>query len=545
MGRKRDTVDIIKALVALCTPTVSITASLDNLDGTHTLSIPNTYWLTGGVQKIITIDSIDYRIIDFVINQSITIKPELDSDPPPTVSSFILDKPHFLHGTTEEAAVDQQKEMAANNRLPFVYLIEPLQETDIKDEGNIWGRESSPRLYFMDESIENWNPPTHKINVVEPVRQMVELFFSKIKEEEDNLYKEILECGEIAAPNWGKFVKDRGYKGKFFSDTISGLQIDFDLTMSKTACDDLIPEVECLLQAAVSTTNESILGAKDGTANSNITGESSLGNLGILWTTVDGAIPPGQETNTNLNGLSGGTYRVDATDNGIMSCISDSSGTVEDGSPFFLNALTFDGANDRVEHTQIDIAINEDFTYNMWINPKSTDLKALYTGDGPNTNALVTLNNVIRPFIDNTLYFFTLDSTVITNRWAMITVTRISGVLNVYKDGKDSVGGGQVVTSATNFDAFGDDRTPTGFGFFGTFDEISIYKGTGTTAAQALELYNDGFGKDPNTVIGTPTAYWKLNESGTDTTAIDEEGNFDGTLEDFPVSDMWVDHDSV
>jgi len=366
MPRKRDTVDIIKALVALLTPTISITSQVDNLDGTFTLLIPNTHWLTGGVKKLLNIDSIDYRVQSFVINESITIKPEKTSDPAPSVNSFMLDAPHFLHGTTEMAVIDQLQSMDPNLRLPFIYLIEPLEETDIKDEENPWGRESRPRLYFMDESITAWNPPTHKTNVIESVRQMVELFFSKIQEEEDNLYREVLECTEIAAADWGKLSTDKGYKGKFFSDTVSGLQIGFDFVMSKTACEDIVEAVQCTLTINVEASDESSIGAGDGTAQSNVTGESSPANLSILWTTIDGTIPAGTETNADLEDLVSGTYTATATDSGIQSCVRVGVGTVSAPTAELFMA-DFDGANFLSQSNAYFKKTNTSFTMFGWL----------------------------------------------------------------------------------------------------------------------------------------------------------------------------------
>ena len=319
MGRTRDTVDIVKGLVATLTPTLSITGTVDHGDGTYTLNIPNTYWLR--ISKRITISAIEYRVTALVINESITISgPSV-----PVVDSFVIPAPHFLHGDVEMTAIKQQEPKAAIDRTPFIYLIEPLTETELKDEFSIWGRSSTPRLYFMDESVTNWNSEQHKTNVIEPVRQMIELFFDKIADEEDNLYGEVKERQTTAAPDWGKFVSDKGYKGKFFADTISGLQVGFDFLMSKTSCDDLTDSTECPLQVQVYTFAESVGGANDGKAVAAV--EDSLGAVTFAWTGPSGFT----STDQLIEDLVPGVYIVTTTDGGGASCSKGASGTVASG----------------------------------------------------------------------------------------------------------------------------------------------------------------------------------------------------------------------
>jgi hypothetical protein len=619
MGRKRDTVDIISALVALCTPTISISLNVDNGDGTHTLSISNTYWLR--LTKIIDIGGVNYLIESFIINKSITVSPVSSSDPPPSVSSFVLPKPHFIHGTTEEATVDQQEDMAANNRTPFVYLIEPLPEKDIKDIEDPWGRESRPRLYFMDESIENWNPPTHKTNVIEPIRQMMQLFFDKIADEEDNLYKEILEIDSIAAPNWGKFVTNKGYEGKFFSDTISGLQVDFDFTMSKDACEDIISATECPLQIKTCVFPESAGGANDGKIGVSVF--NGIGNISFLWTgpsitplnendqeieslapgiyvvtvTDDNTIncsrgasatvasggaaptcdisiseftitPPSIEgatdgeilatiiDNTGLAilewnngvpvstanpvvGLGEGNILLIAVDNGISGCFTTRQAVMPDG-PFSRgNCLDFNGINQGVNFDLINISDSEDFAVNVWLTPNVLIQAVILCGDA---NDFISINTAtqIRVSIDGVIYDFTVPS-ISTGVRLMVSVSRISGTLRVYTDAVESTTGGQTSTEKTFYKDFGTYGALPSLGFDGLINELAIRDQQGITSGQITSLYASGGGANFNKIIGESTAYWRLNESGTDTIAVDENGNYPATLNaNFPASGMWV-----
>jgi len=87
------------------------------------------------------------------------------------------------------------------------------------------------------------------------------------------------------------------------------------------------PPITCNIAVTVSVTDETIVGANDGTATANDTG--GQGTITYLWTTSDGSIPAGQETNQTATGLSPGTYTVLVTDDITAGCTATDSGTVE------------------------------------------------------------------------------------------------------------------------------------------------------------------------------------------------------------------------
>ena len=77
----------------------------------------------------------------------------------------------------------------------------------------------------------------------------------------------------------------------------------------------------------------------------------------------------------------------------------------------------------------------------------------------------------------------------------------------------------------------------------GIMDENALWGNVVGTAQNAIDLYNSGNGALASDVIASPTAYWRMDESGTDQTAIDSSGNGNnGTLNNFPSSGMWVIH---
>lgn len=335
--RTKDTVDAVKELVSELTPIYIIKEAIDNGDGTFTLSTNRTYWLT--INKRITIDSIEYRITAFEINVSITIKPITTGDPIPTVTFFTIPAPLFFHGVTLMAVDEQGKNKDPNGRIPFVWLYEILDETVIKDEFDPWGRSSKPQLFFMDESsLENWTSADHKTNVLEPMRQMVELFFEKINDSEGDKYKEILTSSQIARANWGKFITDLGSVKKFFNDDLSGHQVGFDFVMSKTECDTRSENVvACNLTAQVTTIAETGVGENDGIAIS--TPINGIGPYTYSWSGPSGF----SSTLQCIVGLEPGVYTVVITDQGVEQCTDQESGTVVSAGAcgLIIDSITF------------------------------------------------------------------------------------------------------------------------------------------------------------------------------------------------------------
>lgn len=111
---------------------------------------------------------------------------------------------------------------------------------------------------------------------------------------------------------------------------------------------ELEDPVVCTIGVTVGVTAETIEGANDGTASATPSG--GQGTLTYLWTTGDGSIPGGTETNQNITGLSSGTYTVVVTDDIIPSpvCSATDNGTVNttaidsDAQAFFTAASITD-----------------------------------------------------------------------------------------------------------------------------------------------------------------------------------------------------------
>jgi hypothetical protein len=87
-------------------------------------------------------------------------------------------------------------------------------------------------------------------------------------------------------------------------------------------------------------------------------------------------------------------------------------------------------------------------------------------------------------------------------------------------------------------------KTGTSYGKFdGIYDEVAIWNNHTATPSEVSDLYNSGAGNFADSVIPSPTMYWKLNETGSAITAIDSRGNGNnGALVNFTLPGAWVPH---
>lgn len=114
----------------------------------------------------------------------------------------------------------------------------------------------------------------------------------------------------------------------------------------------------------------------------------------------------------------------------------------------------------------------------------------------------------------------------------MVTFTRISGTLRCYLNATESTTGGVTAVKTTMFNTIGSFTNPLA-GWKGLLDKPGVNIGSGATSAQISDLFDGGNGANFDDVITNPTAHWRFTESGTDSTAVEITGNFDGTLNNF------------
>jgi len=223
----------------------------------------------------------------------------------------------------------------------------------------------------------------------------------------------------------------------------------------------------------------------------------------------------------------------------------------------FGNALLFDGVDDHVNtlaNTFDDLFYNASdlYTASGWFNPTSSGTYPIILTTSIAGEFFLELDVTV-----GTVYWRnggsirTYSSTGWTlnswNHYAIVkTGTGDSGDLYINGVLQSSYGGVLASTKSTTtqnliIGAYYNYGAP----FEGKMDETAIWNGTAATQQNITDLYNGGNGALASSVISSPTAYWRFNESGIATTLNDETSNFDGTLFNFPTKGMWVPHTST
>jgi hypothetical protein len=183
MDISKSTYELLLPIIARINNLIGVTSVTNNTDGTFTLTTCNTLWATVGFP--ITINTVDYKIVDFVDNTSITVKPKTGTTAP-TTGAFPLYVPKFYHGTIKATEVDLNKKINNNllswDKLPMIWLHEPIEEIISPGEEEAIYRRSNCELYFLNEAnFAGWNNDDHYKYAIKPMRKLFMAFYESMK----------------------------------------------------------------------------------------------------------------------------------------------------------------------------------------------------------------------------------------------------------------------------------------------------------------------------------------------------------------------------
>lgn len=229
--------------------------------------------------------------------------------------------------------------------------------------------------------------------------------------------------------------------------------------------------------------------------------------------------------------------------------------------PFsFGNALQFDGVNDYVSFGGSNVLAdpNSAWSVGLWFkldaNLTFQTLLRLRSGTASQPFGVITSNiggySDISFGSNGTFYRGKISFSMTTATWYYLTIT-FDGVsatsassYTVYINGVS-----QSITASGAFVSFTDESilgaTNTGgiLLFDGIEDEIAFWQQE-LTPTEVSNQWNGGNGNFADIDV-TPLVWFRMNESGTDTTAVNSGSGgatYDGTLNNFPASGMWVAH---
>jgi hypothetical protein len=273
----------------------------------------------------------------------------------------------------------------------------------------------------------------------------------------------------------------------------------------------------CNISVTVDAEDETSLGANDGTAEANPTGEQITGQVSYLWD------DPLAQTTKIASGLSPNTYTVEVTDLNLGSCTAQGSGTVNEGTGELFSA-EFNELN-YLSSTDPSFEIgNVSFSMDCWV--KATDIDPFHimgrmgaTGDfaygmtistsgvtsfiSSNGSSLTT-STANLSISAGTYYHIACIYDSVANLW----ISYIDGVAGTPVNHS----GGAFVPSGLEFRISGrNDLDP--FNFNGCVDAACVML-RALSAAEIFDLFNDEqtyLERNKTNML----SYWKLNETDT------------------------------
>jgi len=216
--------DIIRDIVTGLTFTEAITNLVDNGDSTYTIEVCKTYHVQAGCSTI-SIGGIDYNVTAVVDNTSITVSAAVL----PVGTTYTIAAPFYFAGTRIAVNAKLSLIESYEDKLPFVFLWEVVQEGIITDEESRLEQETTVRLFFLAPRDKEINDTDTLYNdSVDPMGNLLEAFVESLEGNVLILDDNIDRYDRLALPKFG-VTSDEGAKDSFFNEYLSGLELRITL----------------------------------------------------------------------------------------------------------------------------------------------------------------------------------------------------------------------------------------------------------------------------------------------------------------------------
>ena len=219
------TVDFIEGIVDDMTPTITIESVVDNGDGTQTLTTCDTYWIRKYLD--ITINSVEYSVLSFVKDVSITIS----SATLVTSTSFVLTASYYFHGSPMQVNNEFLIKKNEANKYPLVYLAESLTDNHY-DELDGKDKDMNLRIFFLDSfANKNDEVDAHYTNVIVPLNASLDYFVELLKSNSTTLPFSYDVTNRVKV---GVYSTNQGNTSQIFEDPLDGVEFVATVTTLKS-----------------------------------------------------------------------------------------------------------------------------------------------------------------------------------------------------------------------------------------------------------------------------------------------------------------------
>ena len=223
-------VDILNGIVNAIDLTIKVDSIVDNGNGTYTLNVCETKYLTVN-KTIVDANTVDFKVISFVKDVSITVK-DIANGIAFTTSSLTIPRPKLIHGTPK-IANDEYKNLSkrTNKRTPFIWLLENYEFEDMGFNSE-FDAKFRFKLFIMDWFEVNWKNDEHKEFAIKPMTELVDIIMDII----DNSFNfEERESHTVKIrPRFGVIITNQGNSDKIIDEDLSGVEVTMELKVFDT-----------------------------------------------------------------------------------------------------------------------------------------------------------------------------------------------------------------------------------------------------------------------------------------------------------------------
>ena len=232
-----NTIDYIKGIIEGLTFTQKISNIIPGTSET-TFETCKTYWIFP--KSIITINGLDYKVLDFEINESVTIRGILSG----TETDFTIKAPNFFRGTPMQTSNALHMIKDWKKKLPMAYLIQPMNETrSLTTLERIGITAEGVRILFMLPGKLADSIDQQYLTAIQPTDNLV-FEYEKALMTDPNI-GELGNATKSDRPNYGVWVSrnsktkpsNQDNVKKLIDEDISGVEYIIDIPFKRQICD--------------------------------------------------------------------------------------------------------------------------------------------------------------------------------------------------------------------------------------------------------------------------------------------------------------------
>lgn len=235
-------IEILKDTISSVLHKITISSVVSLGDSKYRLNTSNTLYLrTALAKKFITIDAVNYFIIDFSVNSYITVKATDGTDQAVTATSFTINPPLFVWGNPKLVSAELIKRVNNGTVIwPYIWVVRIDTTAGTKNPAAAAPETPSFNMLFLDSADKtNWTISEHYDNDVYPLNNYIDFFFTILRTYKDLFDYDSITYTKTERINFGDYITNEGNSENILNDKVTGIQLQIDIPLTITACNTL------------------------------------------------------------------------------------------------------------------------------------------------------------------------------------------------------------------------------------------------------------------------------------------------------------------